>query len=273
MPDIRQSRQYADYLSQIGWTVERINNTNYFVKKIPLIGSVLKIQRPKEINFEEIERLRKKYRAFQTIIEPQLTTSLRSILHDSLYTHGYRLCKSPYLPTITLHLELSMSKQKLYEYLEKDAKYAIKRTLNIQINTTENIELFREIWKQAVGYKRYIPPLSHLIYLKKSFKDNCLFLISEEFASGAIFLSCGKNAYYWQAFTGKEGRKSQVQYAIVWKGILWAKKKGAKIFDFEGIYDQRFPNKSWLGFTHFKKSFGGYEVEYPGCYTKWNSPL
>lgn len=49
---------------------------------------------------------------------------------------------------------------------------------------------------------------------------------------------------------------------------MWAKKRGCKIFDFEGIYDERFPNKSWLGFTHFKKSFGGYEVSYPGTYTK-----
>lgn len=268
MPDIRQSRQYADYLSQIGWTVERLNNTNYFIKKIPIIGSVLKVQRPGVLRYKDIEILSKKYKTFQIIVEPRTMVD-----GQWLMVNGFKLSKSPYLPTKTLYLDLSISKEKLFNNLKKDAKYAIKRTLNIQINTTENIELFREIWKQAVGYKRYIPPLSHLIYLKKSFKDNCLFLISEEFASGAIFLSCGKNAYYWQAFTGKEGRKSQVQYAIVWKGILWAKKKGAKIFDFEGIYDQRFPNKSWLGFTHFKKSFGGYEVEYPGCYTKWNSPL
>jgi lipid II:glycine glycyltransferase (peptidoglycan interpeptide bridge formation enzyme) len=55
---------------------------------------------------------------------------------------------------------------------------------------------------------------------------------------------------------------------MVWYGILWGKKRGAKMFDFEGIYDSRFPNKSWLGFTHFKKSFGGKEVEYPGCFVK-----
>ncbi len=75
-------------------------------------------------------------------------------------------------------------------------------------------------------------------------------------------------AYYWQAFTGTFGRKNQTQYKIVWEGVLWAKKKGVKVFDFEGIYDERFPNKSWRGFTHFKKSFGGYEVEYPGAFVK-----
>jgi len=274
MPDIRQSRQYADYLSKIGWTVERINNTNYFIKKIPLIGSVLKVQRPKEINFEEIERLRKKYRAFQIIIEPQLTSGFGSIVHNLLYTHGYKLSKSPYLPTKTLYLnlDLNISKQKLFVNLKKDAKYAIKKTSNIQVNTQNNTVLFRNIWKETVSCRRYVPPFFHLISLRKSFKDNCLFLMSEGMSSGAIFLLSGKTAYYWQAFTGKKGRKTQVQYGIVWKGILWAKKKGAKILDFEGIYDERFPNKSWLGFTHFKKSFGGNVVEYPGCYTKWLLP-
>lgn len=273
MPDIRQSRQYADYLSKIGWTVERINNTNYFLKKLPFIGSVLKIQRPKEIIFEEIERLRKKYRIFQIIIEPKNKIQTQRILNS-----GYKQSKSPYLSTKTLHLDLSKSKQKLFTNLKKDAKYAIKRTLNIQINTQKDIKLFRKTWKETVSYQRYVPPLSHLVSLKKSFDDNAFFIssglpadVSAE--AGAIFLLCGKTAYYWQAFTGKRARKSQIQYGIVWKGILWAKDKGAKIFDFEGIYDERFPNKSWLGFTHFKKSFGGYEITYPGCYTKTILPF
>ncbi|MBU2578133.1 peptidoglycan bridge formation glycyltransferase FemA/FemB family protein [Patescibacteria group bacterium] len=286
MTDIRQSRQYADYLSQIGWIVERINNTNYFIKRLLLIGSVLKIQRPENIDFEEIERLRKKYRVFQIIIEPKNKSQTQRILNN-----GYKQSKSPYLPTKTLHLDLSISKQKLFTNLKKDAIYAIKRTINIQINIIKDAELFRKSWKKVVGYQRYVPPLSHLISLKKSFGDNAFFISSglpaeDSAEAGAIFLLCGKtafgeasssafgeassSAYYWQAFTGKRARKSQIQYGIVWRGILWAKKKGAKIFDFEGIYDSRFPNKSWLGFTHFKKSFGGNVVEYPGCYTKWN---
>ena len=266
MPDIRQSKQYADYLSQIGWIVERINNTNYFIKKLLLIGSIMKIQRPKEINFEEIERLRKKYRAFQIIIEPKDERQKQMVVNG-----GYKISKSPYLPTKTLYLDLTETKQKLFNNLKKDAKYALKKTSDIRINTIKDIGLFRKIWKEMVSYRRYVPPLSHLISLKKSFGDSCLFL---EFPAeaGAIFLLNRNRAYYWQAFTGKAARKNLIQYGIVWKGILWAKQNGAKIFDFEGIYDERFPNKSWLGFSHFKKSFGGNVVKYPGCYTKWLLP-
>jgi lipid II:glycine glycyltransferase (peptidoglycan interpeptide bridge formation enzyme) len=48
-----------------------------------------------------------------------------------------------------------------------------------------------------------------------------------------------------------------------------AKKRKCKLWDFEGIYDERFPNKDWLGFSHFKKSFGGSEILFPGSVTKW----
>jgi lipid II:glycine glycyltransferase (peptidoglycan interpeptide bridge formation enzyme) len=70
-----------------------------------------------------------------------------------------------------------------------------------------------------------------------------------------------------------EGRSTLSQYTLLWNGILWAKKNGYKIFDFEGIFDPRFPDKNWKGFTHFKRSFGGEEVIYPGCYTKLRFPL
>jgi lipid II:glycine glycyltransferase (peptidoglycan interpeptide bridge formation enzyme) len=95
-----------------------------------------------------------------------------------------------------------------------------------------------------------------------------LLLLDANDTSGAIFIVADNMGYYWQAFTNKQGRQSLAQYKIVWEGILWAKKRGARVFDFEGIFDERFPNKSWQGFTHFKKSFGEDEVNYPGCFVK-----
>ena len=272
MADIRQSTEYANYLAEIGWIVEKNDGAYYFIKKLPFIGSVIKNQRPEKINLSKIEGLRKKYRAFQIILEPK--DKKQEIL---VKNNGFKLSKSPYLPTKTLQLDLTLSKQKLFNNLKKDCKHEIRRSVKYCLKNIKNTEEFRNEWKKAIGLKRYVPPISHLIALKKSFKNNCIFLmtsLSTEVSakSGAIFLRDGEVAYYWQAFTNKSGRKSKTQYKIVWEGILWAKKNRAKVFDFEGIYDERFPNKSWLGFTHFKKSFGGYEVGYPGCYTKTRFP-
>jgi len=265
MNDIRQTQEYANYLSQIGWRVERSAEINYFIRKLPLFGSILKIQRPQEIRISKIRELAKKYRAFQVIIEPK-----SSLDADFLVSLGFHLSKSPYLPTKTLQIDLTQTKEKIFKDLEKDAKSAIKKGENIEIaDCKDNLEKFRGAWKKSVGLKRYVPALEHLASLKKAFKNNSLFLMTGDESAGAIFLSGDGIGYYWQAFTNREGREKHEQYNIVWEGILRVKKIGARIFDFEGIYDERFPNKSWLGFTHFKKSFGGYEVIHPGTFVKW----
>lgn len=274
--DIRQTQEYADYLKTIGWQVERINETNYFIKKFPLLGSVIKIQRPKDVDFEIVNKLAQKHRAFQVILEPKDNKTEAEILKN-----GFKLSKNPYLPSKTLTLDLTLKREVLLGKMKKDAITAIKKNEGRDIRevSTNDLEKFYAGWKASVSFNRYVPPFNHLLNLSRSFKQNpALFLTSHNnvgnIMGGAIFTrSSHDTAYYWQGFTNPEGRTTLSQYGLVWKGILWAKSQGCKVFDFEGIYDSRFPNKSWLGFTHFKKSFGGAEVTYPGAYTRLLLPF
>lgn len=269
--DVRQSANYKKYLETLGWKVERINNINYFVRTIPLLGNILKLQRPETVNFSDIEKLNRKYKFYKTIVEPK-----NNLQSDMLLENGYKLSKEIYLPSKTLELDLGKSIKSIFTSLKKDTRYSINKIRKINLNVLDNsdfdLETFRNCWKKSVGMKRYVPPLTNLKSLEKYFKKNVSFLLFTDYKkrvfSGAIFIISSSKAYYWQAFTNNNARKILLQYKIVWEGILWSKKMGAKIFDFEGIYDSRFPNKSWLGFTHFKKSFGGKEIEYPGCYIK-----
>lgn len=276
MIDIRQSQSYAKYLKDLGWTTERIGEINYFIKKMPLVGSILKLQRPEEIRMDTIKKLCRKYGTFQIIIEPKTEMDAKY-----LASVGYKLAKSTYLPSKTLQIDLTESKENIVKHFKKDARYALRKggELNFkEYSTPDEIKTFREEWKKSVKFSRYVPPADQLIKLAKSFpQSNSLFLASHNIFSriigGVIFTTSSHDkskdiVYYWQAFTNSEGRTSLSQYSLLWYGILWAKKNGYKIFDFEGIFDPRFPNKDWLGFTHFKRSFGGYEVSYPGCYTK-----
>lgn len=279
MVDIRQTSNYANYLKGQGWIVERLDDTNYFIKKLPLIGSVLKVQRPKKIDFETIQRLEKKYRVFQTILEPDLTFANSFVSdHDSLLHLGYNLSKSPYLPSKTLHLDLTKSFK-----FNKETRRSIKigeEQKVVEYSTPSEIEIFHDEWKKSVNFNRYVPSLESLLNLKRSFPNNHSMLLASHnnigrIIGGAIFTtsSHGRSnyiTYYWHGFTNSEGRTSLSQYSLLYHGVLWGKGQGCKVFDFEGIYDDRFPNKSWLGFTHFKKSFGGIEILYPGCYTKIN---
>ncbi|QQG41949.1 MAG: hypothetical protein HYV90_01395 [Candidatus Woesebacteria bacterium] len=310
MTDIRQTKNYANYLSSEGWVVERINNTNYFIRKLPLVGSILKLQRPEKVDFGCISVLLHRYKVFQIIVEPQ-----DEIQAKLLVIQGYKLSKSPYLPSKTLQIDLTQSKEKIYANFTKDCKYAVRKAALAvsrvhhfvggeptgpavakamagkgvggfyisSYSTPAEIEKWREAWKNSVNFDRYVPSAEQLLNIKKSFPQNhSLFLASHNISSriigGALFTISSHDVsnyitYYWYGFTNKEGRTSLSQYSLLYQGILWAKKMGCKVFDFEGVYDERFPNKSWLGFTHFKRSFGGHDVPYPGCYTKFRFPF
>jgi hypothetical protein len=280
MRDIRQTKNYAEYLTSQGWIVERLNDVNYFVKKIPILGSVLKIQRPEKLDIKTINHLVSKYRPFQIIIEPDKEADV-SWLIDNGYKQG-----TPFLPSKTIHLDLTQTKSDIFRNFSKDCKYSIKRGEGIETkecSTPSDIKKFHNAWKMSVNFNRYVPSLESLLKLKKSFPQNhSLFLTSHNksgsIIGGAIFTISSHDVSnyiicYWQGFTNKAGRTSLSQYSLLHQGILWGKNMGCKIFDFEGIYDERFPNKSWLGFTHFKKQFGGTEVLYPGCYTKLRFPF
>lgn len=158
-----------------------------------------------------------------------------------------------------------------------------------------NLKVFHQAWKRSVPFSRYVPSLKALKKLQSAFGNKAIFLIaintsdggrvlqgntSDSFEvdqnnilAGTVILLTDTTAYYYYAFTSKQGRKKLAQYLLVWEAIKIGKRKGCKVFDFEGIYDHRFPIKNWQGFSHFKKSFGGREVDYPGCFVKKRLPF
>ena len=144
MVDIRQTQQYANYLQRIGWIVERIAGVNYFIKNFPIIGSIIKIQRPEFIDGKTINQLVNKYRAFQIILEPKDMVKGRWLM-----ANGFKLSNSPYLPTKTLQLDLTKSKNELFNGIKKDARSAIRKKsdLRFMIYDLKDLEEFRNDWK------------------------------------------------------------------------------------------------------------------------------
>ena len=287
MSDLRQSPQYANYLSQLGWVVEKLNGHYIYLKKIPLLGYFAKIQRVEKVDGEALKLITQKYKPFRVVVEP-LTPIINTKAHYSLY--------HPYLPTKTLLIDISKSEKEIVAGFKKDVRRAIAKSEVINskfetLNTHNKITVFRKTWRKAVPWTRYVPSLKNLLALKKSFGDNCLFLCHSRLpchpresgdpdwipdqvgndsksstTSSIVFLIANKTLYYYLAWSNKRISHTADMYRLVWEGIKWGKSRGCTRFDFEGIYDTRFPNKSWLGFSHFKSRFGGQEILYPGCY-------
>ena len=281
--DVRQTSNYTAFLNLQGWTIEKINNKqNYvYLKKIPFLGYIAKYQRG-VINrkaLKDLANLQLSYRIFQTIIEPDINTSPKSL--NLLLSRGYHLSKSPYSPTKTILINLKKSQKELLNNFHKDIKYAVNKQLQSpsasKIIKNPNLTIFHESWHKSVNYKRHVPNLATLSNLTNTFLSHSIILASHNnkftnklYHSGLIIVCSPTTAYYWYAFTNKSGRSSLSQYTLLLSAILWAKNCHYKYFDLEGIYDDRFPIKSWRGFTKFKKKFTGEEVLYPGTYVKTN---
>ncbi|KKR52454.1 MAG: hypothetical protein UT88_C0023G0005 [Candidatus Woesebacteria bacterium GW2011_GWD2_40_19] len=171
MVDIRQSVHFANYLKRLGWTVERIGEINYFIKKMPIVGSILKLQRPEEIRMDTIQKLSQKYGVFQIVVEPSLSSYIGPLedRRNLMLAHGFKLSKSTYLPSKTLQIDLTRSKEDILQNFKKDARQAIRKTEGPErsrmgkglfikeYSTPDEIKIFREGWKKSVKFDRYVP--------------------------------------------------------------------------------------------------------------------
>ena len=73
--------------------------------------------------------------------------------------------------------------------------------------------------------------------------------------------------YNLQGAQSETGRGLHATGILTIQLILDAYKDGKTVFDFWGIAPEGAPkNHPWAGFTNFKKTFAGYEVDYAGTY-------
>ena len=305
-------------MEKMGWTVERVNGCQIFIRQFPLIGSFIKIQRPTPpIPFEKIEKIVKKYRAFKIIIEPQAKSLLRggeattstprtvgrsdkheelasefSLTIKQLRAFGYKRSNSPYLPTKTVQIDLAQPEKKILAQMKKKTRYCLRGTQKsgLTVKESKDIDSFIKLKSSQffpLGFfvRKDISALWQTFYpenavlLRATASDAGIEKLTNssrlrsnnKFLAGILLLFYKKTAHYWLAASTNQGKKLFAPTLLVWEAIKLSKKRGCKIFDFQGIYDPRShkATKSWQGFTRFKKGFGGEKIEYPGCFVKY----
>lgn len=244
MADIRQSAAYAKFIRSIGWRVEKICGINVFIRSL----GIAKIQRANvPTGFPKIPGV------WMTKLEPLERSVPKRFRQDNW----------PLLASKTQRVNLDNIKPL------KDCRYILRKFSNANFQFSNNFQVFYEILEKSAARKRlWIPKFKDYMSLVISFGRKC-FCLSVNNQAGALILMYNRVAYYYYAGATVEGVKQNLPYLVVWELMKEAKKRGCKTWDWEGIYDDRWPNKGWKGFTHFKKSFGGYEVEFPGSFTRW----
>ncbi len=272
MEDIRQTEGWAGYLVDKGWIVEPLisedkkHTMNTFIIPLGMFGmKMMKVQRSLyDPNWKELTRLKKKFKVVSSVIEPQRVQD-----YLGYKMAGYKLSKFPYLATKTFIVDLTKTKEELWKGLSENARRQIQKNKTVTVEECSPKKFF-ELWK--INSKVWTMKEKELASLLKRFKGRAKLIVSRSgtvYHSGLLIIYSADCANYYQTWTSEQGRLSGAHYKLVWEEMLRAKENGLKFFDLEGIYDERTPQKRWLGFTEFKRRFGGNVTSFPGSFFRW----
>ncbi len=276
MKDIRQSPQFASFMHDIGWQVEKIENNFVYLRKFPLLGYFAKMPRPTmPTNTDKILLFKKSRKIFRLKISPYVVSPNKKYLtyQKQFLQAGFKIDSSPFNPTTNYLIDLTLSQDRIFNNFLEAKRRGVRRAIKNEIVVKESTDFeafikirerqYLPVWFLVGGemgklWKTFYPNNAALLLAYKTTKTD------KKPVAGILLLFYEKQAYYWFASALWEGKKLFAPTLLVWEALKLSKKRGCKIFDFEGIYDERFPkaSASWRGFTKFKEGFGGKKIVY-----------
>ena len=283
--DLRQTDGWAKYLQSLGWEVEEIpgpeRSCKIYIRKVPLIGAVVKLQRPAAVPpAEEIDRIAKEHRALFVKLEPSRPVSMA----------GFEPDRNPNLPTKTVVIDLTRSGAELWEDLSKDARQSIRKAVGNQLTAggyqpgdegfSGALANFQRLLQETGGRQGFRATSLQEVQKKAAAfeKDTLIFVVRQDGrpVAAALIIFSGNAAFFHHLGSKKSGQKLFATYFLVWEVLKEIKKRrpDVRILDLEGVDDPRFPQtKSWQKFSVFKRKWGGEEIEYPPPLIKYFNPL
>jgi len=165
----------------------------------------------------------------------------------------------------TIMIDLTISKEKLWENLHKKCRSDIKRSnkLGVRIEQTKSVDDIQkfyaicELISKEKGFKfgSSLQLMSNLL-INENDKDveSVLFIAKHEgnLCGGAFILRCGESVHYLWGAVNRVYSQLCVGEALQWHVIEWATSKNCKKYDLGGISAQQDG-----GVDKFKKKLGG----------------
>lgn len=277
--DLRQTQEYCQYMEALGWEVVRsIEHSGavdfLYLRKIPFLGYIGKLQRPSSIKPHQVRTICSKWKVKVLYVEPRLADSAWYV------GSGFVESKSSFVPAKTIQIDLTKSEKQLLAEMKPKTRYNIglAQRRGVVAKSSQEVDRFIEIYtKSARKRGMWISQEKEIRALWETFVDNADLLLaigSNQLLGGVLVIYAPEVSYYMYAGSTEEGKKLFAPTLLAWEAIRLAKKKKKKVFDFEGIYDARYPQtKAWRGFTKFKEGFGGKIVEYPKTLVYYRNPI
>lgn len=283
--DIRQCPNWAKYFETLGWKTYKTSGSIQIHIIKTLLGSLAKIQRPKNVTKQDLEEIDRICGENKTLfVKIELNVGQDESIFDEM---GYGKSYFPLVPPSTMYIDMELTEEELWNNLSHSAKYSINRAQRenacikiFQNPAEETLKEYYAVLKETAQKKRfYVQPFNDLKNRVEIF-DNQAFLImvydgNGGLASAKFYQADCDEVLYVHGGTSEAGRKNKAGYELMWKSILYFKQLGYKILDLEGLDDSRFRfyTNNWGGFSHFKEKFGGEIVKFPIPRVKYFHPV
>ena len=205
---------------------------------------------------------------------------------NSLKEMGFKQLPYDIEPSQTLILDITKTENELLAQMHEKWRYNIQlaKRKGVQIkfvtsdvaNFEQYFEEFYRLMSEGTSERKHIKHHPKEYY-KKQLSINgqqvrfLLFIaeFEEKVIAANVVVICGNRATYLHGATDNNARSLMAPHLLQWEQIEYAKSQGCVKHDFWGIVNEHTLDKrgkSWEGFTRFKKGFGGYEVNYVGCF-------
>lgn len=219
-----------------------------------------------------LTQLAREHQAFFIRIEPPYN----SLSSDNLKSLGLK--KSHDIdPAHTWVLDLTIPKEDLLKGMRKsNVQYwqsSAKKGLTIRTSQDPTEVKILSSLLRSIADKDHFTPQDEA-HLEHQIEAGFATLYFAEYQGQTLAASLvydfDGTRFYAHAATSNQERKLAAGTVLLVQMILDAKENGAKTFDFWGITTSEDKNHPWYGFSQYKRSFGGREVDYAGT---WDLPL
>jgi lipid II:glycine glycyltransferase (peptidoglycan interpeptide bridge formation enzyme) len=260
-------------MTRLKWNVATVDHAQIFWRRLPWVGGLAKIHRPLTLpNPKKLLDFLQSHGVKRLVVEPAFDQNIQTLSTWKKELSSVTFVTSPFLPTKTIHVDLKPSTEKIFSSFSEAKRRGTRRAIKLGVTVSESkdITALIKVKNISAGWFGFVTTTG-IKELWETFtpKHAAILLAHTTHSSipvgGVLLLLYDQVAYYWIAGATREGKKVFAPTLLAWEAIQLAKKRGAKIFDFVGVWDERIPkeNTSWKGFTKFKEGFGGKTLYYP----------
>lgn len=272
-----QSWNWGEFQKSLGHSIYRFSDSNFATlaieEELPLSKKDIYCPRgpvgQAEQALEDLKKLAEDHNIIFARVEPNETVKLPKAIKEVQ-------------PSKVWMLSLEKSDEEILVTMKPKTRYninlAVRKGVEVREGSEKDLLKFFKLMLETSSRQGFkLHPQNYYMQMWEHLAPNNLRLLLAYYndvpVAGLLLGIFGGTATYLHGGTSQKYREAMAPFALHFEAMKLGKSLGCKLYDFGGISPDNSPLHPWAGITRFKKSFGGFEVSYPGTFDLIFSPV